>query len=95
MNTRRGLDATGLDDFKPREKRSTAVRRTDEVGTWPSREPVPQRSRATEQLAMRLPYEDKELFDKLAEEGNLSKPQLLRRMIRAYQSHPDPSSLGK
>lgn len=60
---------------------------------WPSREPKPAPQLATAQLSMRLPPTEKQLFDELARRSRLSKPELLRRMMRAYQQHPNPDEL--
>lgn len=65
----------------------------DDVELWPSREPPQRREKPTEQLAMRITPEEKRVFDQLAMNSRISKPALLRRMMRAYRDHPDPESL--
>ena len=96
MTQRKSLNFVNLDSFEARKRdqnvEPASFEQTDQ--SWPSREPVQPRSKATEQLAMRVPKEDIMLFNQLAAEGKFSKPQLLRRMMKAYQNHRNKENPG-
>lgn len=83
----------GGDDFKPRPPSDTRKTDVPAAEGWPRREPV--RTPETAQLGLRTKFEDVEKFKRLAHEGNWTQPQLLRRMMRAYEMHPDKAELGR
>ena len=89
MTKRKSLD---FDAFQPRSEERCRVITDINVDEWPSREPQKTKSRAVEQIAMRVPKEDLDLFNQLASEGNFSKPQLLRRLMRVYQDCEKPKA---
>ncbi len=88
-------------EFRPRAPEET--RKVSELGQggWtgdPTPPPEPVLVKAPPeyaQLGLRTLREDVEKFKALAFDGNWSQPQLLRRMMRAYEAHPNKGELGR